>query len=168
MVRCVSGCATDSTCVFKRQLGQTSRFPQLTGGVCEQGLSNAWELIDTDEAVRSVRYLLSYQRQADGAFPQQVSPTGTTMFGQEGKLPRYHCHSPQDGSDIVVNRPQFDPRQRTLRRADCDHDRGEDQQRFVLRGFRAGPQARVGSDAAEQSRPRVERPSKPRDWLRVP
>ena len=77
-----------------------SRFPQLTGGVCEQGLSNAWELIDTDEAVRSVRYLLSYQRQADGAFPQQVSPTGATMFGQEGELPRYHCHSPQDGSDI--------------------------------------------------------------------
>lgn len=54
-------------------------------GVCEQGISNAWELIDTDEAVRSIRYLLSYQREADGAFPQQVSPTGATMFGQEGR-----------------------------------------------------------------------------------
>ena len=53
--------------------------------VCEQGIANAWELIDTDEAVRSICYLLRYQRQADGAFPQQVSPTGASMFGQEGR-----------------------------------------------------------------------------------
>ena len=48
------------------------------------GLSNAWELIDTDEAVRSVSYMLSYQRAADGAFPQMVSPAGACMYGQEG------------------------------------------------------------------------------------
>jgi hypothetical protein len=48
------------------------------------GLSNAWELVGHGEAVRSIRYMLDNVRPADGAYPQQVSPAGARMFGQEG------------------------------------------------------------------------------------